>query len=94
MMRTIIGTATCRDADNPVPGTTGWNLTAGRSYRVLRCILTCPTLSDREFLLFVASMNKELRDMATERGMAHLAVTLSTAAQASAALLGKLPQRR
>ena len=38
MMRTVIGTATCRDAGNPLPGTTGWNLTAGRSYRVLRCI--------------------------------------------------------
>lgn len=36
MRRDPIGTVICHDAANPVPQTTGWSITEGRSYTVLR----------------------------------------------------------
>lgn len=33
--REIIGMATCIDGTNPAPGSTGWKITTGSSYRVL-----------------------------------------------------------
>ena len=34
-MKSIIGTVTCTKDINPVPGSSGWHITAGKEYKVL-----------------------------------------------------------